>query len=138
MPRSLPLRAAGDTRRMALRDLFHPHTQLERDRSEFVVIVVVAAALSFGAVVGVAWAAGVGKPGPSLTIPWIAGFGAGSLIAVLLVSQRERITASKGWRRTVGESLEAIAVLPRLFGRTHLYGLAFVAIALYWFGDIFC
>ena len=67
-----------------------------------------------------------------------AGFGGGSVVTLLLLWKREQITASKGWRRAVGEALSAIAVLPRLFGRSHLYGLALAAIALYWFGDIFC
>jgi uncharacterized membrane protein YbhN (UPF0104 family) len=81
---------------------------------------------------------GVGTPGPGLTIPWIAGFGVGSVIALILVALRDRIAAPSGWRRTLGECLEAIALLRRLSQRDHFYGLAFAGIAVYWFGDIFC
>ena len=43
---------------MGLGELFQPRTPLERDRSEFVLIVAIAALLSLGAAVGVAWRAG--------------------------------------------------------------------------------
>jgi uncharacterized membrane protein YbhN (UPF0104 family) len=237
---------------VGFRELFHPESQLERHRLEFVLIVAIAAALSLAALIGVAWAAGftrvwhtlqnansiwfpaalggqalaylgytfayrevarveggpelelpraaalvaagfggliaaggfavdlhalqraglsrrearlrvfglsaleyavlgpaafisavvilswnVGRPGPSLTIPWIAGFAGGSVVALLLIWKRERIAAPSGWRRALGEALQAIAILPRLFRREHLYGLPFAGIALYWFGDIF-
>jgi uncharacterized membrane protein YbhN (UPF0104 family) len=238
---------------MGLGEVFHPRTQLERERSEFVLILAIAAILSLGAFVGVAWTAGfakvwhtlqnanwiwfpaalggqalayvgytfayrevarveggpqlelpraaalvaagfgaflapggfavdihalqraglsqrearmrvfglgaleyavlapaacisagviltwdVAKPGPGVTIPWIAGVACGAAVVLPLVWMRERLTSSRGWRRTLGEALEAIALLARLFKRGQLYGLAFAAIALYWFGDVFC
>src|SRR5439155_26234802 len=81
---------------------------------------VLAPAAFVSAIVILSW--GVGEPGPSLTMPWIAGFGGGSLVTLVLLWKREQITASKGLRRAVGEALKAIAVLPRLLGRSHLGG----------------
>src|SRR5436309_1137303 len=121
---------------MGLAELFHPHTPLERERSEFVLIVLLAALLAAGAIVGVAW--DVARPGLDVTLPWVVGVAAGAAFVLPLVAIRGRFRGRPGWRGTLSDVLEAIAVLPALFRRQHYCGLAFAATALYWFGDIFC
>ncbi len=78
---------------------------------------VLAPAACISAIVILVW--GVAKPDPALTLPWAIAVPVGGAIALWLVSKRREAGARRGWRRTLGEGLEAIAVLPRLFTREH-------------------
>jgi uncharacterized membrane protein YbhN (UPF0104 family) len=74
---------------------------------------------------------------PSLTLPWIIGVPLGSVLALLLLSQKERFHRS-GWRMHVYDNLRAITLLLCLFRRWRSALVAFVSIAVYWLGDIGC
>jgi len=74
--------------------------------------------------------------GVSMTLPWIVGVPAGSAVALVALRFRRRIEARHGWRAALGHALSALAfVLGMLRTRS---GVAYLGIAVYWLGDVFC
>jgi uncharacterized membrane protein YbhN (UPF0104 family) len=76
--------------------------------------------------------------GLGLTLPWLIGVPLGVAIALLLLCHRDRFERRGGWRQKVAHLLEVVALLKCLATNPNAYGLAFVGVALYWLGDIFC
>ena len=75
--------------------------------------------------------------GQSLTLPWVIGLPAGAAIVLLAFRFKTRFRR-KGWRMHIYRSLRAIELLLALVRRPRFGALAFLGIALYWIGDIFC
>jgi glycosyltransferase 2 family protein len=74
----------------------------------------------------------------SLTWPWIIGVPVGAALALTALRFKDKLTGRGGWRERVGHALRALELVLRLAGSPRRYGLAFVGIFLYWFGDISC
>lgn len=75
-------------------------------------------------------------PGTGMTLPWIIGVPAGAAVAVVALRFRRRIEKPHGWRAALGHALSALALVLALL-RTRS-ALAYVGIAVYWAGDVFC
>jgi len=74
--------------------------------------------------------------GLGMTLPWIVGVPTGATVALIALRFRRRIEKPHGWRAAVGHALAALAlVLTMLRTRS---ALAYVGIAVYWLGDVFC
>jgi uncharacterized membrane protein YbhN (UPF0104 family) len=73
----------------------------------------------------------------SLTLPWLIGVPVGAAIVLTVLRWRGSFRR-KGWRRHVYDGLTAVNLLLRLLRRPLLAAPAFLGIALYWLGDIFC
>jgi uncharacterized membrane protein YbhN (UPF0104 family) len=73
----------------------------------------------------------------SLTLPWLVGVPAGAAIVLFVRRSKERFRR-EGWRTHVYDGVRAIDLLVVLLKRPVTGALAFVGIALYWIGDIFC
>ena len=74
--------------------------------------------------------------GLGMTLPWIVGVPTGATVALIALRFRRRIEKPHGWRAAVGNALAALAlVLTMLRTRS---ALAYVGIAVYWLGDVFC
>jgi uncharacterized membrane protein YbhN (UPF0104 family) len=73
----------------------------------------------------------------SLTLPWLIGVPVGVCLALLALRYKD-VFRRNGWRMHVYDSLRAIELLLRLARRPLTGALAFLGIAVYWIGDIFC
>jgi uncharacterized membrane protein YbhN (UPF0104 family) len=74
--------------------------------------------------------------GAGMTLPWIVGVPVGAGIALVALRFRKRIERRHGWRAGLGHALSAMAlVLGLLRSRA---AVAYLGIAVYWLGDIFC
>jgi uncharacterized membrane protein YbhN (UPF0104 family) len=76
--------------------------------------------------------------GKSLTLPWLIGVPVGAVIALTAWRFRDRIGTKSGWRRGLRHALEALDLVIRMVRAPQRYWLAFLGIATYWLGDIFC
>lgn len=83
-------------------------------------------------------AEGSRKPGLDFTIPWATLVPVGAVLAWIGVRHRRRFTGRNGWRRKLGDVLEAIHVLFRLVHEWREHWLGFAGSALYWAGDVLC
>jgi uncharacterized membrane protein YbhN (UPF0104 family) len=74
--------------------------------------------------------------GSGMTLPWIVGVPVGAAVALVALRFRERIAKRHGWRAGLGHALSALGfVLALARSRS---AVAYVGIAVYWLGDVFC
>ena len=78
------------------------------------------------------------KPGLDFTIPWATLVPLGALLAFYGVRHRARFVGADGWRGTLGDILDGIAVLFQLVRERRTHWLAFVGATVYWAGDVGC
>jgi uncharacterized membrane protein YbhN (UPF0104 family) len=81
---------------------------------------------------------GKSTPAGGFTYPWAVAVPAGFVAAFVALRFRERLAGDRGWRAVLGEALEAVHVLRRLFDPPRERLLAFAGSAAYWAGDVFC
>jgi uncharacterized membrane protein YbhN (UPF0104 family) len=82
-------------------------------------------------------AAGKGSIDPSITWSWVIGVPVGTVLALTALRHKDAFRG-QGWRMHVYSSLAAIQLLFRLVRRPRRAAVAFLGIAGYWIGDIFC
>jgi uncharacterized membrane protein YbhN (UPF0104 family) len=73
-----------------------------------------------------------------LTLPWLIGVPAGFAAAGVLALLIARRSGFRGRRGLAGHAAEALRLIRSMAARPVPYGTAFLGIALYWAGDIFC
>jgi len=78
------------------------------------------------------------RPGLDFTIPWAVLVPVGAVLAFFGVRHRDRFVGADGWRGTLGDVLEGVAVLFRLAQQWRRHWLGFVGAAVYWAGDVLC
>src|SRR5579862_4346202 len=78
------------------------------------------------------------KPGLDFTVPWATLVPIGAVLAFFGVRRRGRFVGRDGWRGTLGDILEGIAVLFRLAREWRRHWLGFVGASVYWAGDVLC
>jgi uncharacterized membrane protein YbhN (UPF0104 family) len=74
---------------------------------------------------------------PSITWSWVIGVPVGTALALLALRHKEAFHR-QDWRMHVYSSLSAIQLVFRLIRRPHRSLVAFLGIAAYWAGDVFC
>jgi uncharacterized membrane protein YbhN (UPF0104 family) len=82
-------------------------------------------------------AVGKGSIDPSITWSWVIGVPVGTALALTALRYKDAFH-KPGWRMHVYSSLAAIKLLLRLIRQSRLALVAFLGIAAYWLGDIFC
>jgi hypothetical protein len=78
------------------------------------------------------------KPGLDFTIPWATLVPTGAVLAFIGVRRRERFRKQSGWKRKLGDILEAIHVLFQLGREWRDHYPAFIGATVYWAGDVLC
>jgi uncharacterized membrane protein YbhN (UPF0104 family) len=74
-----------------------------------------------------------------MTLPWVIGVPLGTALALLALRNKERFhRRGRGLRRHIYDNLQALTLLLCLFKRWRTALVAFLSIAVYWFGDIAC
>jgi uncharacterized membrane protein YbhN (UPF0104 family) len=74
----------------------------------------------------------------SLTLPWVIALPVGATLALTAVYHRRRLEGPGPIRRRIGYGLSALELVLRMARQPARHGLAFLSMALYWAGDIFC
>lgn len=74
----------------------------------------------------------------SLTLPWVIALPVGATLALTAVHYRRRLEGQGRIRRHIGHSLRALELVFRMARTPRHHGLAFIGMAFYWAGDIFC
>jgi uncharacterized membrane protein YbhN (UPF0104 family) len=76
--------------------------------------------------------------GSSLTLPWIIGVPAGTLLAVGGLRSRKRIRSWQWVGTPLARFLDALQLVLGLLRRPHRHLLALIGTVVYWSGDVFC
>lgn len=76
--------------------------------------------------------------GASLTLPWIVGVPAGTLLTAVGLRLRKRISGWKWVGKPLARFLDAVDLVLGLLRRPRRHGLALVGTLAYWTGDVFC
>jgi uncharacterized membrane protein YbhN (UPF0104 family) len=74
----------------------------------------------------------------SVTWPWVIALPVGATLALTAVHYRRRLEGAGRVRRHIGHGLRALELVLRMARTPRRHGLAFVSMAVYWGGDIFC
>jgi uncharacterized membrane protein YbhN (UPF0104 family) len=96
---------------------------------------VLAPATLVAAVVVLVWHPSVSS---SLTLPWIIGVPAGTVLALAALRWRRTVSRWPVLGERLGHGLHALELVLRLLGSPRRHGLAVVGAVAYWAGDIFC
>lgn len=79
-----------------------------------------------------------GEPSLSLTLPWAVGVPLGFALAAIALIHRNWFRNGGAIRRAICHGIDAVDVVRKLAVHPWRHGLAFVGMAVYWLGDIFC
>ncbi len=79
-----------------------------------------------------------GVPSLSLTLPWAIGVPVGFVVATVAFLHRDWFRHGGRIKRALCHALDGVGVVVKLAVRPVKHGSAFVGMALYWIGDIFC
>ena len=78
------------------------------------------------------------RPEGAFTWPWAIAVPAGFAVAGFALRYRDRLAGRRGWRRRFGFAFEALRMVIALARQPGRHGHAFVAMGVYWLGDLAC